>query len=95
MAKQMTDSNNPTHEQITRRAYEIFIERGQPEGRDLDHWLEAERQLRSAGKPKNTAAITGASSASTAATAPVRGMQPAPTNGRSSNGRSTRPAAKK
>jgi hypothetical protein len=51
MAKQMTDSSStPTHEQITRRAYEIFIERGQPEGRDLDHWLEAEKQLRAAGQ---------------------------------------------
>lgn len=47
MAKQMTDSTSaPTHEQIAARAYEIFIERGQPQGRDLDHWLEAEAQLR-------------------------------------------------
>jgi hypothetical protein len=44
MAKQMTE-NSPTHAQITQRAYEIFIERGSPEGHDLDHWLEAERQL--------------------------------------------------
>lgn len=49
MAKHMTGSSStPTHEQITRRAYEIFIERGQPEGHDLDHWLEAEAQLRAA-----------------------------------------------
>jgi hypothetical protein len=49
MAKQMTGSNTtPTHEQITRRAYEIYLERGCPEGRDLEHWLEAETQLGSA-----------------------------------------------
>jgi Protein of unknown function (DUF2934) len=35
----------PTQEEITRRAYEIFIERGRPEGRHVEHWLEAERQL--------------------------------------------------
>jgi hypothetical protein len=47
MAKQMTDQNtSPTHQQISQRAYEIFIERGQPQGHDLDHWLEAEAQLR-------------------------------------------------
>jgi hypothetical protein len=51
MAKQMTSSNpTPTHEQIARRAYEIFIERGQPEGHDLDHWLEAEAQLCASGR---------------------------------------------
>lgn len=51
MAKQMSDSNyTPTHEQIARRAYEIFIERGQPAGQDLAHWLEAERQLQAAGQ---------------------------------------------
>jgi hypothetical protein len=36
----------PTHEQITALAHQIWLERGQPEGRDLDNWLEAERQLR-------------------------------------------------
>lgn len=38
-------SNKPTHEEITARAYKIFVERGCPEGRDLEHWLEAEAQL--------------------------------------------------
>ena len=36
----------PTHEQITERARQIWTERGQPADRDLEHWLEAERQLR-------------------------------------------------
>jgi hypothetical protein len=36
-----------TREQIARRAYEIWQARGCPHGRDIDHWLEAERQLRS------------------------------------------------
>lgn len=35
----------PTHEQITQRAYEIYLQRGCPEGKDLENWLEAERQL--------------------------------------------------
>lgn len=35
-----------TREQIAALAHAIWIDRGRPDGRDLDHWLEAERQLR-------------------------------------------------
>lgn len=35
----------PTQEQIAALAHAIWVDRGQPEGRDLDNWLEAERQL--------------------------------------------------
>jgi len=31
--------------EIRRRAYEIYLERGQQPGRDLDDWLQAEREL--------------------------------------------------
>lgn len=36
----------PTPEQIAALAHAIWIDRGRPEGSDVDHWLEAERQLR-------------------------------------------------
>ena len=36
----------PTNDQIATRARRIWQERGSPGGRDLEHWLEAERQLR-------------------------------------------------
>jgi hypothetical protein len=36
----------PTHEQIEALAHAIWVDRGQPEGRDLDNWLEAERELK-------------------------------------------------
>jgi hypothetical protein len=93
--KPMTDSSStPTQEQIARRAYEIFIERGQPEGRDLEHWLEAERQLRASGK--TSAQPVTASTSPSASSAPARGTQPAaPTNGRSGNGRAQRATARK
>lgn len=60
MARDMskTDSSEtrdqPTHEQIAQRAYEIFVERGSPGGRDLDHWLEAEDELRSNQSPSRS-----------------------------------------
>lgn len=36
----------PTHEQIARLAYQIWQERGQTHGQDLEDWLKAEEQLR-------------------------------------------------
>ncbi|HXN41743.1 MAG TPA: DUF2934 domain-containing protein [Myxococcaceae bacterium] len=35
-----------TPELIAARAYEIFIARGQQDGRDLEDWLQAESELR-------------------------------------------------
>jgi len=37
--------NSARDEEIRRRAYEIYLERGQQPGRDLDDWLQAEREL--------------------------------------------------
>lgn len=36
----------PTHEEIARRAYEIFERRGCAHGNDEQDWLQAERELR-------------------------------------------------
>jgi hypothetical protein len=35
----------PTHEEIARRAYELFEQRRRENGHDVDDWLEAEREL--------------------------------------------------
>jgi len=35
-----------THEQIARRAHEIWVQQGCRPGRDKEHWFEAERQLK-------------------------------------------------
>ena len=34
---------------IARRAFEFYCERGGDHGRDVDDWLQAERELRSSG----------------------------------------------
>lgn len=39
----------PTHDAIAKRAYEVWIRKGRPVGRDLENWQDAERELR-AGK---------------------------------------------
>lgn len=86
MAKHMTDSNStPTHEQIAQRAFEIFIERGQPANQDLAHWLEAEKQLRAAGQKANTSTQTAtATQVTTTAIRTPEGNGRTPSNG---NGR--------
>ncbi|MBI2510662.1 MAG: DUF2934 domain-containing protein [Opitutae bacterium] len=35
----------PLRDEIAQRAYELWEHDGRPEGRDVDHWLSAERQL--------------------------------------------------
>ncbi|HWA10079.1 MAG TPA: DUF2934 domain-containing protein [Opitutaceae bacterium] len=39
------NANTPTQEEVARRAYEIWETEGNPGGRDVEFWLEAERQL--------------------------------------------------
>jgi Protein of unknown function (DUF2934) len=43
---------NRMYEDVARQAYELFLSRGGQHGRDVDDWLEAERQLRSNGTPR-------------------------------------------
>ncbi len=35
----------PSEAQIEQRAYELYLERGREHGRDVEDWLEAEREL--------------------------------------------------
>jgi Protein of unknown function (DUF2934) len=38
-------SRKPSREEVEIRAYEIYLERGQEHGHDVDHWLAAEQEL--------------------------------------------------
>lgn len=50
----MTAEVSPTfHEQIRRRAYDLYEKRGRQPGHDLDDWLEAERGLLSNAEQEN------------------------------------------
>ena len=35
-----------SHDDIAARAYELFLVEGGPHGRDVEHWLRAEHELR-------------------------------------------------
>jgi hypothetical protein len=37
--------HHPTHEEIARRAYELFLARGGVHGHHEEDWLQAEREL--------------------------------------------------
>jgi len=42
---EVSAGNSARDEEIRRRAYEIYLERGEQPGLDLDDWLQAEREL--------------------------------------------------
>jgi len=35
----------PSQDEVARKAYDIYLKEGCPQGRDVQHWLEAEAQL--------------------------------------------------
>jgi len=41
-----SNGNSATHEDIKRRAYELFVARGGAHGNDLEDWFRAEREFR-------------------------------------------------
>lgn len=43
----MSVSRTPSREEIERKAYEIYEQRGCEDGHADEHWLEAERELNS------------------------------------------------
>ena len=45
MEKERVAKSAPTREDIARRAYEIYLERGGAPGHELEDWTRAEREL--------------------------------------------------
>jgi hypothetical protein len=47
-ARSLDHSRNgsPTREEIALCAHQIWEQAGRPDGRDMEHWLQAEAQLR-------------------------------------------------
>ena len=41
-----TMESRPSAEEVRRRAFALYLERGRRDGHDMEDWLEAERQLR-------------------------------------------------
>lgn len=42
-------------QRIRERAFRLWIDEGQPEGRDKEHWERAEKELGGVGEPRSEA----------------------------------------
>jgi hypothetical protein len=62
----MSDAKIPTVEEIEKRAYGLYLERGSEDGHALEDWLAAERELIEVQEePTSAAPRTRAASAGT------------------------------
>jgi hypothetical protein len=43
--EETTSARTVTADEVARRAYELYLEEGRPEGRQMEHWLRAEAEL--------------------------------------------------
>jgi hypothetical protein len=50
------ERTDPRHEDLQRRAYELYEQRGRADGYDWDDWLQAEREIRGAEAAGNVTA---------------------------------------
>jgi hypothetical protein len=68
-----------SYEEIAMRAYEIYTREGMVEGRDMEHWLQAERELKAERQNQRiNAAPIGSSAASSTRTEPRSARQTRP-----------------
>jgi hypothetical protein len=65
----------PAEQDVARRAYQLFVERGGEHGRDWEDWLAAERELRAG--PRRPAAALSASSLTNVNTQSKQARKPA------------------
>jgi len=47
-AKEVPSESLPLEERVRRRAYELYVQRGNESGSELDDWLQAEEEIRRA-----------------------------------------------
>ena len=62
----MSTTHSPSHEEISRRAHQLWEESGRGDGNDTGHWLQAERELRARHQPSGESHGTPGRSGGTA-----------------------------
>jgi hypothetical protein len=60
MVMSKTNRESSTQQEIAERAYEIYLERGSQNGRDVEDWLAAEKEFE---RPSGSATKTKAAAA--------------------------------
>lgn len=63
--------NTAIEERIRKRAYELWEAEGRPEGREIDHWLQAVHEVAADGKTAAPRARAPRKAAASVATAPA------------------------
>jgi DUF2934 family protein len=66
MSKSMKTYREPTQDEIAACAHMIYEQEGRPEGKAMEHWLQAEAQLTAERKAQAQTAVTSAKAAPTA-----------------------------
>ena len=79
-ASTATSPNSDSADAISRRAYEIWEQNGKPDGCDLEHWLQAEKEV-GGGRGQSNGQSNGQSSASAPAATPNRNTDTRPLQG--------------
>ncbi|MCX5658191.1 MAG: DUF2934 domain-containing protein [Planctomycetota bacterium] len=74
-----TPSPTPTHDDIARRAYDIYIRSGKKEGRCAQNWSQAEQELKRAIAASYATPQTETKSAAATFAAPTAGGTTKPT----------------
>ena len=59
MTKPVQIKFNPSGHEIAVRAYQVWEAAGRPDGRAVEHWLEAEAQLRGAAEGRQAPRLPG------------------------------------
>ncbi len=81
MSKSDRNYQPPTHDEIAACARRIYEIEGRPEGRAMEHWLQAEQQLIGERKAK-TAHTAAPAPANKASAKPLQASSPASANAR-------------
>ncbi|HYF37932.1 MAG TPA: DUF2934 domain-containing protein [Prosthecobacter sp.] len=51
-------TSSPTHQEIAQHAYQIYVRNGRKDGHELEHWLEAEAELRNRMAGSSSSSVT-------------------------------------
>lgn len=60
-----TDPAAPAHDDIARRAYDIYVRKGRPQGQCQENWKQAERELRKQAATAGPPGLPGRAARST------------------------------
>ncbi len=69
----LTPNTNVTEDEIRRRAFELWEQRGRPEGYESEFWLHAERELKDKGNTSGVSANAAAARSGSGSDGPHQG----------------------